>query len=99
MIVRFTSRRRAGTSRKLVAVGTSRDFSMFSTILAATPRMGSPTTAGAAFSAALSAAFSGAVAGAVALGAAAVAAPLVVVAGAGVAAWSTAPSWLTWPLV
>ena len=45
MTERFTSRSFAGTSRKLVAVGTSSDFSMFSTIRAPTPRIGSPSGA------------------------------------------------------
>src|SRR5688572_24655138 len=39
-ILRLTSRRRAGTTRKLVAVGTPRLASMFWAILAATPRSG-----------------------------------------------------------
>src|SRR3954465_8148987 len=39
-ILRLTSRSRAGTCRKLVAVGTVSDCSMFCTTLAAAPRRG-----------------------------------------------------------
>src|SRR5436190_23062128 len=48
--LRLTSRRRAGTCRKLVAVGTASDFSMFSTMRAPAPRIGTPATWGAAAS-------------------------------------------------
>ncbi len=41
MTLRLTSKRRAGTLRKLVAVGTERLFSMLATIAAPTPRNGS----------------------------------------------------------
>ena len=41
MTLRLTSNRRAGTLRKLVAVGTERLFSIFVTIAAPTPRSGS----------------------------------------------------------
>ncbi|CAB4368427.1 unannotated protein [freshwater metagenome] len=41
MTLRFTSKSRAGTLRKLVAVGTDRLFSMLVTIAAPTPRNGS----------------------------------------------------------
>ena len=41
MTLRLTSNRRAGTLRKLVAVGTERLFSIFVTIAAPTPRNGS----------------------------------------------------------
>ena len=41
MTLRFTSNRRAGTLRKLVAVGTERLFSMLVTMAAPTPRNGS----------------------------------------------------------
>ena len=44
MMRRLTSSSLAGTSRNDVAVGTPRLRSMFSTILAATPRSGSPAT-------------------------------------------------------
>src|SRR5690606_6571224 len=70
MTLRFTSRSLAGTSRKLVAVGTPRLASMFATMRAAAPRIGVPfgstgsTAAGAA-------AFAGAFAGAEAAGGAA----------------------------
>ena len=42
MMARLTSSRRAGTSRKLVAVGTPRLASMLATMRAAAPRIGSP---------------------------------------------------------
>ncbi len=42
--MRLTSSSFAGTFLKLVAVGTERLFSMFSTIRAATPRIGVPTS-------------------------------------------------------
>ena len=42
--LRLTSSSFAGTFLKLVAVGTERLFSMFSTIRAATPRIGVPTS-------------------------------------------------------
>src|SRR3954466_8166454 len=42
--LRLTSRRRAGTWRKLVAVGTDNDRSIFSTIRAAAPRIGVPAS-------------------------------------------------------
>jgi hypothetical protein len=42
MTLRLTSSSLAGMSRKLVAVGTRRLVSMFSTMRAATPRSGSP---------------------------------------------------------
>ena len=41
MTLRLTSKRRAGTLRKLVAVGTERLFSILATIAAPTPRSGS----------------------------------------------------------
>ena len=46
MTERLTSSSLAGTSRKLVAVGTDSDRSMFSTIRAPTPRIGSPKASG-----------------------------------------------------
>ena len=54
MIDRFTSRRRAAISRKLVAVGTARLASMFVTMRAAAPLSGSPS--GSTFAAATGAA-------------------------------------------
>ena len=42
--LRFTSSKRAGTFRKLVAVGTVRLRSMLATIAAPAPRIGSPAT-------------------------------------------------------
>ena len=78
MTERLTSSRRAGTSRKLVAVGTESDFSMFSTMRAPTPRIGSPGTAGGAAGGSTAAGAAG-VAGAAAaagVGGAAGAAPL-----------------------
>src|SRR5438552_12394059 len=47
-ILRLTSSSRAGTTRKLVAVGTARLASMLATIRAAAPRIGWPATAGTA---------------------------------------------------
>ena len=58
MTRRLTSSSLAGTSRKLVAVGTPRLASMFSTMRAATPRSGSPSSAfSAVFAAGAAAAF------------------------------------------
>ena len=75
MTRRLTSRSLAGTSRKLVAVGTSRLAAMLATMRAPAPRMGSPTTsAGAAVGAAAGAGAASAVAGAVAAAGAAAAA-------------------------
>lgn len=48
--LRLTSSNFAGTFRKLVAVGTVRLFSMFSTIRAATPRIGVPSSLATPFS-------------------------------------------------
>ena len=48
MIARLTSSSLAGTSRKLVAVGTSRLASMLATMRAPTPRMGASAGAAAA---------------------------------------------------
>src|SRR5438552_13512033 len=47
-ILRLTSSSRAGTTRKLVAVGTARLASMLATIRAAAPRIGWLATAGTA---------------------------------------------------
>ena len=59
MIRRLTSSSFAGTSRKLVAVGTERLDSMFVTMRAATPRRGSPgTSTSAAVTVGAAAAFS-----------------------------------------
>ena len=65
MTRRLTSSSLAGTSRKLVAVGTPRLASMFSTMRAATPRSGSPASA---FLAAFSSAFAAGAAGSLAAG-------------------------------
>src|SRR5438270_10628021 len=46
--LRLTSSRRAGTTRKLVAVGTANDASMLTAVRSAAPRSGLPWTAGAA---------------------------------------------------
>src|SRR3954452_23627876 len=45
MTLRLTSSRRAGTLRKLVAVGTPRLRSMLATMAAPAPRIGSPASA------------------------------------------------------
>ena len=47
MMLRLTSSSFAGTTRKLVAVGTPRLASMFETITAPAPRIGSPASSGA----------------------------------------------------
>src|SRR5205823_1463506 len=81
MMLRFTSNRRAGTFRKLVAVGTWRLRSMLATMAAPAPRIGSPGSASAVVAAAFGAA-DAAAAGAAAGGAAvAVAAPVAPVEG------------------
>ena len=95
MIFRLTSRSLAGTTRKLVAVGTPRLASMFSTMRAATPRMGSPGASGAgALASALALALAVAVAGASAAGFAgsAAGAEPAGAGGAAVAALAT-PAW------
>ena len=80
--LRLTSSSLAGTTRKLVAVGTPRLASMFDTITAPAPRIGSPTSPAAP------AAGAGAAAGAAAAGSGVGAGAG---AGAGVGATMTAP--------
>ncbi len=66
MILRLTSSSLAGTWRKLVAVGTPRLASMFCTMRAAAPRIGSPSGSVGASAGAGAGAAAGAAAGAVA---------------------------------
>src|SRR4051794_9462827 len=77
MTLRFTSSRRAGTLRKLVAVGTPRLRSMLATMAAPAPRIGSPASVTSTGAAAAGAAVGVAGAGAGAAGAEGAAPPLV----------------------
>ena len=91
MIFRLTSSSLAGTSRKLVAVGTPRLRSMLATISAPAPRMGLPTGA-----AAVAGAAAGAAAGSGAAGGAGAAATVGGGGGAGVGAAAGAAAVTGW---